>query len=129
LLAFNALTLLVEWQEGHLACKKTEWLGAGMVICLELGVDLHIAQVTPLPLTVSCFREIQVGFTFLVPAHPGSPGQRAIKRMCVSVLCFPIIAPCSRQKPRHHPTTLFFTGQMPFLPPNQQRQSTEGKTT
>ena len=80
-------------------------------------------------LTVSCFREIQIGFTFLVPAHPGSPGQRAIKRMCVSVLCFPIIAPCFRQTPRHHPTTQFFTGQMPFLPPNQQRQSTEGKTT
>ena len=31
----------------------------------------------PLPLTVSCFSKIQIGFTFLVPAHPGSPGQRA----------------------------------------------------
>jgi len=30
-------------------------------------------------------------------------------------------------KPRQHQTTQFFTGQMPFLPPNQQRQSTEGK--
>jgi len=39
----------------------------------------------PLPLTVSCFSEIQIGFTFLVPAHPGSPGQRAIKRVCVCV--------------------------------------------
>jgi len=28
--------------------------------------------------------------------------------------------------PRQHPTTQFFTGRMPFLPPNQQRQSTEG---
>ena len=37
----------------------------------------------PLPLTVSCFSEIQIGFTFLVPAHPGSPGKRAVKRVCV----------------------------------------------
>jgi len=39
----------------------------------------------PLPLTVSCFSKTQVGFTFLVPAHPGSPGQRAVKRVCVCV--------------------------------------------
>jgi len=50
--------------------------GAGMVICLELGADLHMAQLMPLPLTISCFSKIQIGFTFLVPAHPGSPGQR-----------------------------------------------------
>ena len=30
------------------------------------------------------------------------------------------------RQPRQYPTTLFFTGWMPFLPPNQQRQSTEG---
>ena len=82
-IAFSALTLLVGWQEGHPACKKTEWWGAGMVICLERGAYLHMAQLMPLPLTVSCFSEIQIGFTFLVPAHPGSPGQRAIKRVCV----------------------------------------------
>ena len=56
-----------------------------MVICLERGADLHMAQLMPLPLTVSCFSKIQVGFTFLVPAHPGSPGQRAVKRVCVCV--------------------------------------------
>jgi len=39
----------------------------------------------PLPLTVSCFSKIQIGFTFLVLAHPGSPGQRAVKRVCVCV--------------------------------------------
>jgi len=39
----------------------------------------------PLPLTVSCFSKIQIGFTFLVPAHPGSPGKRAVKRVCVCV--------------------------------------------
>ena len=56
-----------------------------MVICLEQGADLHMAQLTPLPLTVSCFIKIQIGFTFLVPAHLGSPGQRAVKRVCVCV--------------------------------------------
>jgi len=39
----------------------------------------------PLPLTVSCSNKIQIGFTFLVPAHPGSPGKRAVKRVCVCV--------------------------------------------
>ena len=44
-----------------------------------------MAQLMPLPLTVSCFSKIQIGFTFLVPAHPGSPGQRAVKQVCVCV--------------------------------------------
>ena len=56
-----------------------------MVICLERGADLHTVRLMPLPLTVSCFSKIQIGFTFLVPAHLGSPGHRAIKRMCVYV--------------------------------------------
>ena len=56
-----------------------------MVVYLERGADLHMAQLMPLPLTVSCFSKIQIGFTFLVPAHPGSPGQRAVKRVCVVV--------------------------------------------
>jgi len=54
-----------------------------MVICLERGADLHMAQLMPLPLNVSCFSKIQIGVTFLVPAHPGSPGQRAVKQVCV----------------------------------------------
>ena len=54
-----------------------------MVICLERGADLHMAQLIPLPLTVFCFSKIQIGFTFLVPARLGSPGKRAIKRVCV----------------------------------------------
>ena len=86
--AFSALTLLVGQQEGHPACKKLEWWGAGMVICLERDADLHMAQLMPLPLTVSCFTKIQIGFTFLVPAHPGSPGKRAVKRVCVCVCVF-----------------------------------------
>ena len=61
--AFSALTLLVGRQEGHPACKKLEWWGAGAVICLEQGADLHMAQLMPLPLTVSCFSKIQmIGF-------------------------------------------------------------------
>jgi len=80
---FSALLLLVGRQQEHLACKKTEWWGAGMVICLERGADLHMAQLMPLPRTVSCFIKVQVGFIFLVPAHLGSPGQRAVKRVCV----------------------------------------------
>ena len=56
-----------------------------MVICLERGADLHMAQLMPLPLIVSCFAKIQIGFTFLVPAHPGSPGKRVVTRLCVLV--------------------------------------------
>jgi len=74
----SALTLLVGQQEGHLVCKKTEWWGIGVVICLglERNADLHVAQLMPLPLTVSCFSKILLGFTFLVPAQPDIPGQR-----------------------------------------------------
>ena len=56
-----------------------------MVICLERGADLHMGKLMPLPLTVSCFSKIQIGCTFLVLAHPGSPGQRAVKRVCKRV--------------------------------------------
>jgi len=66
---------------------KTEWLGAGVVICLEQGADLHMAQLMPLPLTASCSSKIQIGFAFLVPAqaHPGSPGKKRPLNGCV---CF-----------------------------------------
>ena len=77
--------LLVGRQEGHPACKKTDYWCAGMVICLERGADLHVAQLMPLPLAVSCFSKIQIGFTFLflVPAYPGSPGKRVVQPVCV----------------------------------------------
>jgi len=62
-------------------------MGAGVYVYLEQGADLHMAQLMPLPLTVSCFSKIQIGFTFLVLAHLGSPRQRALKRcVCVHVL-------------------------------------------
>ena len=57
-----------------------------MVICVERDADLHVSQLMPLPLTVSYFSEIQIGFILLVPAHPGSPGKRAVKRVCVCCL-------------------------------------------
>ena len=65
---------------------KTEWWGVGMVICLERGANLHMAQLMPLPLTVSRFSKIQICFTFLVPAYLGSPRKRAIKRVCVCMI-------------------------------------------
>jgi len=61
--------LLVGQQEGHPVCKKLECWGT----VLERCADLHMAQLMPLPLTVSCVSKIQIGFTFLIPAHPGSP--------------------------------------------------------
>jgi len=55
-----------------------------MVICLERDADLHMAQMMPVPLTVSCFSKIQIGFTFLVPAHLGSHGKGPLNG-CVCV--------------------------------------------
>jgi len=66
---------------GWAAGRALEWWVAGMVIYLERGADLHMAQLMPLPLTVSRFSKIQVGFTFPVPAYLGSPGKRAVKRV------------------------------------------------
>ena len=68
----------------------------------DRGAGLHIAHLMPLPLTVSCFSEIQIGFTSLVPAHPGSPRQRAVRRMWVwvGILCWlwpwlvPVVSIC-----------------------------------
>jgi len=57
-----------------------------MVVCLEQGADLHMAQLMPLPLTVSCFSKIQIGFTFLVPNHLGSPRKGPLNGcVCVSI--------------------------------------------
>jgi len=60
-----------------------------MIMCLERGADVHMAQLMPLPLTVSCFSKIQIGFTFLVPAHTGSPGRDlsdTVTKITVSVI-------------------------------------------
>ena len=60
-----------------------------MVICLERGADLRMAQLMPVALTVSSSNKIQIGFTFLVPAYPGSPGQTAVKRVSACVQDYP----------------------------------------
>ena len=49
-------------RKGTRPVKKLEWWGAGVVICLERDADLHMAQLMPLPLTVSCFSKIQIVF-------------------------------------------------------------------
>ena len=78
---WHTILLIVLWRcwlggrKGIRPVKKLEWWGTGMVICLERDADLHMAQLMPLPLTISCFSKIQIGFTFLVPAHLGSPGK------------------------------------------------------
>ena len=65
-----------------------------MVICLERGADLHTAQLMPLPLTVSCVSKIQIGFTFLVPAYPGSPEKGLLNgcvRIVVVLYCYNVV--------------------------------------
>ena len=74
----------VGWAEGRAySLYTTEWWGADVFVSLERCADLHIAQLMPLPLTVPRFSKIQIGFTFLVPAHLDSPGQRPVKWVCV----------------------------------------------
>jgi len=76
---FSALTLLVGRQEGHPACKKLSGGVLAWLSVLERGADLHMAQLMLLPLTVSSSSKIQIGFTFLVSAYPGCPGEEAAK--------------------------------------------------
>jgi len=68
-----------------------------VVICLRRDADLHMAQLMPLPPTVSCFSKIQIGlgFTFVVPAHPGSYGQNPEGRKSVVVIVVSSSSSCS----------------------------------
>ena len=70
-----------------------------MVICLERVADLHMAQLMPLPLTVSCFSKIHIDLTFLVPAHPGSPGQGTRVDACLCVLLTQAVSLTDDQQP------------------------------
>ena len=81
--AFSALTLLVGRQQGHPTCKK---LSGEVLAWLSVWSEVQtcMAQLMPLPLTVSCFSKIQTGFTFLVPAHLGSHGKGPLNG-CVCV--------------------------------------------
>jgi len=87
LFAFSALTVLVGRQEGHPACKKLELWGTGMVICLERGADLHMAQLMPLPLTVSCVSKIQIGLPFWYQLTRVVPAKGPLNG-CVCVLLY-----------------------------------------
>jgi len=78
--SFSALMLLVGWQEGHPACKKTEWWCAGVVICLEQGADLHMAQL--MPLTVSCFSELVLPLWYWLT---GVIPEKGLLNMCACV--------------------------------------------
>ena len=70
-------------RKGIRPVKNFEWWGTGMVICLERDADLHMAQLMPLPLTVSCFSKIQIGFYLSGTSSLGSPRKRAVKLVCV----------------------------------------------
>ena len=101
LFAFSALTLLVGRQEGHPACKKlSSEVLAWLSVWSEVQTCIWSSRM-PLPLTVSCFTKIQIGFTFLVLAHPGSPGQRAIKRVCVTIVRYLYTNGRSNSEPCH----------------------------
>ena len=94
--AFSALTLLVGRQEGHPACKK---LSGGVLTWLSVWSKVQ-TSIWPrgFHCPVSCFSKIQIGFTFLVPAYPGSPGQRAVKRVCVLMM---LDVPCEPRGVMH----------------------------
>ena len=106
-------------------CLTTEWWHAGVVICLDLGADLRMAQLMPVPLTVSCFSKIQIGFAFLVPAHPGSPGKRAVKRVCVCIAVasgfiagsVPVGSTARKARWERHATDYFLSRCRSALPP------------
>jgi len=86
LLDINYLHCFDAWVSGRASgLWKTEWWGAGVVICLERGADLHIAQLMPLPLTLSSSVKSRLVLPFWYRLTPGSPGKRAVKRVCVCV--------------------------------------------
>jgi len=93
--------MLVGRQEGHPACKKCEWWGPGVVICLEHGADLHTTQLMPLPLplTVSCFSEIQVGLPFWYWLTQVVPEKGPLNG-CVCVCCLAKMIPTSNFSPQ-----------------------------
>ena len=76
-----------------------------MVICLE-----HMAQLMPLPLTVSCFSKIQIGFNFLVLAHPVVPEKGPLNGcVCVCVCVCLCVCVCVCVSVGYAQTPLAFT--------------------
>jgi len=97
--AFSALTLLVGWKEGHPACKK---LSGGMLVWLSVWSKVQLMTV---PLTVSCFSKILIGFTFLIPAHPVVPEKGLLKGVCVGHMR----ERCKKAEPIEMPFGVFWT--------------------
>ena len=78
--------------KGMRPVKKTERWGAGVVICLEWGADLHMVQLMPLPLTVSCFSKIQIGLLFWYRLTWVVPDKGPLKVCFVcSFVCFGVL--------------------------------------
>jgi len=86
--AFSLMTLLVGPKEGHSACKKLSGGKlADVVMCLGQGANLHVAQLMPLPLTISCSSKSRLvlpswcRLTWVVPDKI----QEGCKMVCVCV--------------------------------------------
>ena len=83
------------WLGGRKGIRPIIKLSGGVLAWLSVWSEVQVltciimSQLMPMPLNVSCFSKIQIGFTFLVPAHLGSPGKRAVKRVCVCAVCSP----------------------------------------
>ena len=96
--AFSALTLLVGGRKGIRPVKIIRvvgcWCGCLSGLWSEVQTCI-MAQLMPLPPTVSCFSKIQIGFTFLALGHLCSPGQRAVKRVC-ALMIHTICCCCAR---------------------------------
>ena len=80
----SALTLLVGQQEGHPACKNG-WWDTGVVMCLGQGADLYMAQLIPLPLTISCSRKSRLILPFWCRLTRVVPDK--IQEDCKTVVC------------------------------------------
>ena len=109
---FSALTLLVGWQEGHPACKK---LSGGYWHGYLTGTRCRFAYGTADPTATDCLllHEIQIGFgfTFLVPAHPGSPRQNPESRKTVVVVVVVVVVTsndCTTVAYQYHSKLLIF---------------------
>jgi len=103
----KSLWCLPHWPEGNCSsisynrfcCRGSRYFVAVIYVCVSrlcwiMAWFIDMFHLMPLPLTVCCFSKIQIGFAFLIPAHPGSPGQRAVKRVCVCVCvssCRPLV--------------------------------------
>ena len=85
----------VSWATGRASSLlKTEWWGAGVIICLDWSEvqTNNMAQLMPLPLTVSCFSKIQIAFSFLVPAYRVVPDKGPLNGC---VWCWVVSVHCS----------------------------------